>query len=130
MYLILCYLKSNAWSTKTYPPTLKYLISKHARLTFFKFFPILLALIRSCSFNYFGKFFYPACLLHPALLIILSTNNQSLRDLTFRALETHYVFISEQREQYSSNSFYNYAFRTVVFFVVLNFRKLFKRGNR
>ena len=46
--------------------TLKYLIAEHARLTFFKIFSTLLALIRSCSLNYFHWFFHPALLLHPA----------------------------------------------------------------
>ena len=40
--------------------TLKYLINEHARLTISPLFSTLLALIRSCSLNYFSKIFLPA----------------------------------------------------------------------
>ena len=46
---------------KVYMRTLKYLINEHARLTISPLFSTLLALIRSCSLNYFSKFFLPAC---------------------------------------------------------------------
>ena len=46
--------------------TLGYLFADHACLTILHIFPILLALNRSCSLNYFEEIFHSACLLHPA----------------------------------------------------------------
>ena len=50
--------------------TLVYLIAEHARLTILGKFSTLLALIRSCSLNYFWLFFHPAPLLGSACLIL------------------------------------------------------------
>ena len=44
------------WGIVKLITALKYLIAKHARLTFFNIFSTLLALIRSCSLNYFQHF--------------------------------------------------------------------------